>query len=52
MDGLPSWGELFILAPYVTLVLTIAAVGYFAAYWPLHQWIKSLKNRGKRNTDD
>jgi len=52
MQDLPTFSELLQIAPYATLVLTVAAVGYAAAYWPLHQWIKSLRNRGKRHNDE
>ncbi len=58
LDNIPSWTELFRIAPIATMTLTVAGVGFFSAVWIKRAHIKDLKEfidylkRKQRGNDD
>ncbi len=58
-DLIPSFSELMRIAPVVTIIMTIAAIGYFAGWksrdghiGTLKEWLDDFRNRPKRTNKD
>jgi len=44
LEQIPSWSELFRIAPIATMTLTVAGVGFFAGVWLKRSHLKDLKD--------
>ena len=58
-DLIPSFDQLLRAAPLTTLILSIAAIGYFAGWKSrdghigvLREWLDDFRNRPKRRPKD